>query len=247
MIDIEIKGDIIEDDSQWIYDWIGWSYTSPKNVINKLKEANGNPVNLKINSPGGSVFAASEIYTELRNYKGQVNIEIVGLAASAASVIAMAGRSSMSPTAQLMVHNVSTRAGGDYRVMEHTAEILKNANDTIANAYIAKSGMSREQALELMDNETYLSAQKAKELGLIDEIMFESNNSIENVLTNNVNLGLYNSLSSIPDEILNLFNKPINNQPITSKDDMVDFLMQQNLEKEKIKIMKLKGDYYGFN
>lgn len=237
MIDIEIKGDIIEDDSQWIYDWIGWSYTSPKNVIDQLKQANGHPITLKVNSPGGSVFAASEIYTELRNYKGEVNIQIVGLAASAASVIAMAGRSAMSPTAQLMVHNVSTRAGGDYRVMEHTAEILRNANDTIANAYIAKSGMSREQALELMNNETYLSAQKAKELGLIDEIMFENNN-ISAGLTNNINLGLYNSLSSIPEEILNLLNNASDNQPITNKSDMVDIFMRQKAQSE-LEFLKL--------
>ncbi|MDH2474260.1 MAG: Clp protease ClpP [Clostridium perfringens] len=236
MVIIEIKGDIIEDDSQWIYDWIGWSYTSPKNVINKLKEANGQPVTLKINSPGGSVFAASEIYTELRNYTGDVNIQIVGLAASAASVIAMAGRSSMSPTAQLMVHNVSTRAGGDYRVMEHTAEILKNANDTIANAYIAKSGMTREEALELMDKESYLSAQKAKELGLIDEIMFDN---MQSRLTNNVNLGLYNSLSSIPEEILNLINKS-SNQPIIKESNMVDIFMQQKAQSE-LDILKLGG------
>ncbi|MDG6888217.1 head maturation protease, ClpP-related [Clostridium perfringens] len=236
MVDIDIKGDIIEDDSQWIYDWIGWSYTSPKNVINKLKEANGQPVTLKINSPGGSVFAASEIYTELRNYTGDVNIQIVGLAASAASVIAMAGRSSMSPTAQIMVHNVSTRAGGDYRVMEHTAEVLKNANDTIANAYIAKSGMTRKEALELMDNESYLSAQKAKELGLIDEIMFDN---VQSRLTNNVNLKLYNSLSSIPEEILNLINKS-SNQPIIKENNMVDIFMQQKAKSE-LDILKLGG------
>ncbi|MGU8337152.1 head maturation protease, ClpP-related [Clostridium perfringens] len=236
MVDIDIKGDIIEDDSQWIYDWIGWSYTSPKNVINKLKEANGQPVTLKINSPGGSVFAASEIYTELRNYTGDVNIQIVGLAASAASVIAMAGRSSMSPTAQIMVHNVSTRAGGDYRVMEHTAEVLKNANDTIANAYIEKSGMTRKEALELMDNESYLSAQKAKELGLIDEIMFDN---VQSRLTNNVNLKLYNSLSSIPEEILNLINKS-SNQPIIKENNMVDIFMQQKAKSE-LDILKLGG------
>ncbi len=236
MVDIDIKGDIIEDDSQWIYDWIGWSYTSPKNVINKLKEANGQPVTLKINSPGGSVFAASEIYTELRNYTGDVNIQIVGLAASAASVIAMAGRSSMSPTAQIMVHNVSTRAGGDYRVMEHTAEVLKNANDTIANAYIAKSGMTRKEALELMDNESYLSAQKAKELGLIDEIMFDN---VQSRLTNNVNLKLYNSLSSIPEEILNLINKS-SNQPIIKENNMVDIFMQKKAKSE-LDILKLGG------
>ena len=130
-MDIEIKGDIIEDDSQWIYDWIGWSYTTAKNVKNALNNAKGESVTLKINSPGGSVFAASEIYTELRNYKGEVNIEIVGLAASAASVIAMAGKSKMSPTAQLMVHNVSTYASGDYRDMEHTEKNLKNAQKIV--------------------------------------------------------------------------------------------------------------------
>lgn len=236
MINIEVKGDIIEDDRQWLYDWIGWNYTSAKNVVKKLQEANGQPVTLKVNSPGGSVFAASEIYTELRNYSGEVNIDIVGLAASAASVIAMAGKSKMSPTAQIMVHNVSTSCGGDYKAMEHTAEILRNANDTIANAYINKSGMSREQALNLMDKETWLSAQKAKELGLIDEIMFESNS---NIALNNASslVGLYNSYSSIPDELLKKLNQDNSGQPINN--NQVDFFMQQKAKSE-LEILKLK-------
>ena len=107
-MDIDIKGDIISDDYAWIYDWLGYSYTSPSTVVNKIKEANGEDLDIKINSPGGDVFSASEIYSELRAYKGNVNIKIIGLAASAASVISMAGYSSMSPTAQLMVHNVSS-------------------------------------------------------------------------------------------------------------------------------------------
>ena len=114
-MDIDIKGDIISDDYAWIYDWLGYSYTSPSTVVNKIKEANGEDLDIKINSPGGDVFSASEIYSELRAYKGNVNIKIIGLAASAASVISMAGYSSMSPTAQLMVHNVSSCARGDYR------------------------------------------------------------------------------------------------------------------------------------
>lgn len=245
-MDIEVKGDIIEEEDSWFYDWIGWSYTSAKNVTEQLKQANGEQVTVKVNSPGGSVFAASEIYTELRNYKGNVNIEIVGLAASAASVISMAGNSKMSPTAQLMVHNVSTGGvRGDYRVMEHTAEVLKNANDTIANAYIAKSGMSREKALELMNNESWLSAQKAKELGLIDEIMFE-NDDISKLkgLSNFKTKGLYNSFSSIPEELIEKLIQSNIDQPILPKkqEDKVDFLMQQNLEKEKIKIMMLRGE-----
>ncbi|MBC2478628.1 head maturation protease, ClpP-related, partial [Clostridium beijerinckii] len=156
-MDIEVKGDIISDDYAWIYDWLGYNYASPSKIINQIKEANGEELNIKVNSPGGDVFAASDIYTELRNYKGNVNINITGLAASAASVISMARHSSMSPTAQLMVHNVSSYASGDYRDMDHMSEVLKNANNTIANAYMCKSGMSREQALEIMNNETWLT------------------------------------------------------------------------------------------
>lgn len=241
-MDIEIKGDIIEDDSQWIYDWIGWAYTSPKNVISKIKEANGQPITLKVNSPGGSVFAASEIYSELRSYPGEVNIKIIGLAASAASVISMAGKSSMSPTAQLMVHNVSSSASGDYRTMDYMSEVLKNANDTIANAYIAKSGMSREDALRLMDNETWLSAEKAKELGLIDEIMFEDNNSTTTGgLLNFDKKVLYNSYSSIPKELIDKLkqvNISTNNQPITN--NKVDFLLQQKASAE-LEFLIMKG------
>lgn len=240
-MDIDIKGDIIEDDSQWIYDWIGWSYTSPKNVCKQLKEANGEEVTLKINSPGGSVFAASEIYSELRDYKGQVNIKIVGLAASAASVIAMAGHSSMSPTAQIMVHNVSSTAEGDYRDMDHASEVLRNANDTIANAYIEKTGMSREKALNLMDNETWLSAQKAKELGLIDEIMFSSSDNINNKMTfsNFQKKSFYNSYSTIPKDLLNKLNLENCSQPIQKK-NTVDIFMKQKATAE-LEMLKMKG------
>ena len=234
MYDIDIKGDIISDDSQWIYDWIGWSYTSAKNVINKLKEANGQPVRLMVNSPGGDVFAASEIYTALRNYTGDVNIEVVGLAASAASVISMAGNSKMSPTAQLMVHNVSTYGvEGDYRVMDHMSEVLRNANATIANAYVAKSGMSMEQAFELMNNETWLTAQRAVELGLIDEIMFENNKKPN--LTNFKNLQLYNSCTSIPQELLDKIKE---SQPINK--DEVDFFIKQKAQAQ-LNLLKIGG------
>ena len=241
MMDIDIKGDIIEDDSQWIYDWIGWSYTSPKNVISKLKEANGEDITLKINSPGGSVFAASEIYSELRSYGGQVNIKIVGLAASAASVIAMAGFSEMSPTAQMMVHNVASSASGDYKAMDHMSEILKNANDTIANAYINKTGMSREEALKIMDNETWLTAEKAKELGLIDKIMFSDDNNINTKVsfTNFNKKSFYNSYSTIPKELLDKLNNINSSQPI-KENNTVDFFIRQKAQAE-LEMLKMKG------
>lgn len=203
MAEIEIKGDIVDDDWGRWYEWLGYSYTSPSKVINQIKAANGEKLTIKINSPGGDIFAASDIYTELREYKGEIEIKITGMAASAASVIAMAGKSSMSPTAQLMVHNVSTGTWGDYRDMEHTAEILKNANDTIANAYMCKTGMSREEALELMNNETYLSATKAKELGFIDEIMFEESNKVNLSALENLNINSFvNTTSQSPFDII---------------------------------------------
>nr|DAW36868.1 MAG TPA: Putative ATP dependent Clp protease [Caudoviricetes sp.] len=238
-MDIEVKGDIISDDSQWIYDWIGWSYTSARNVLKSLKKANGEDVLVKINSPGGSVFAASEIYTALRGYKGNVNIEIHGLAASAASVIAMAGHCKMSPTGQMMVHNVSTSGvDGDYRVMEHTAEMLRNANMTIANAYIDKTGMSEEEALNLMDNETWLSAERALELGMIDEIMFRNTNiNIQNKQLK----GLYNSFSSIPKELLDQLEKikDINFSQPNLNNEKVDFLIQK--AQAELELLKLRG------
>ena len=238
-MDIEVKGDIIEDDNQWIYDWIGWSYTSARNVLEALKKANGEDVLVKINSPGGSVFAASEIYTALRSYKGNVNIEIHGLAASAASVIAMAGYSKMSPTGQMMVHKVSTSGvAGDYRVMEHTAEMLRSANMTIANAYIDKTGMTEEEALNLMDNETWLTAERALELGMIDEIMFRNTNiNIKNKQLK----GLYNSFSSIPKELLDQLEKikDINLSQPNLNNEKVDFLMQK--AQAELELLKLRG------
>ena len=136
---INVKGPIVSSGDSWIYDWLGIESTSPGTVSKAIEEALGDELEVDINSGGGDVFAGSEIYTALKSYKGNVTIRIVGLAGSAASVIAMAGnRVLMSPTAQIMIHNVSSRASGDHRDMAHTAEILKNANETIANAYMLK-------------------------------------------------------------------------------------------------------------
>src|SRR5699024_11157947 len=123
---IEVKGPIISNDDAWIYEWLDWEHTSPKNISKQLKEINGQDVTIEINSPGGSVFAGSEIYTAFKSYKGNVTVKIVGLAASAASVIAMAGNTvQISPTAQIMIHNSSVGVGGDRNTMAHTAEFLK--------------------------------------------------------------------------------------------------------------------------
>lgn len=172
---VNIKGPIISSEEQWIYDLFEIEATSPKSVYREIESANGEEIEVVINSGGGSVFAGSEIYTALKEYPGNVTTKVVGLAASAASVIAMAGsKVKMSPTSQMMIHNVSAIAGGDYRDMEHTAEVLKNANSTIANAYQLKSGMDQDTLLQMMDKETWLTPQQALEHGLIDEVMFEN-------------------------------------------------------------------------
>ena len=182
---IDVKGQVVPSGNEWIYEWYGIQATSPKQVIRALKNANGEPVTIKINSGGGDVFAGCEIYNELKNYSGEVSIEIHGLCASIASVIAMAGKCKMSPLAEIMIHNVSTNTSGDYRDMEHTAEVLKKANKTIANAYVLKTGMKAEEVYKLMDKETWFTADEALEIGLIDEILY-SDEKVDKQLLNSL-------------------------------------------------------------
>lgn len=171
MTKLEIKGTIISN-QKWIYDLFEMDSTSPKDIL--LPE-NNEPLEVVINSGGGDVYAGSEIYTALRAYQGDVTVKIVGIAASAASVIAMAGTSiEISPTAQIMIHNVSSAASGDHRSLAHEAEVLKNYNLSIANAYIDKTGLERENLLELMNHETWLTAEQAVEKGFADKVMFQS-------------------------------------------------------------------------
>jgi ATP-dependent Clp protease protease subunit len=174
-VKINIKGVIVSNNEQWIYELFGIESVSPNMINDQLERANGEDLEVIINSGGGDVFAGSEIYTDLKEYQGNVTTKIVGIAASAASVIAMAGNKTLiSPTAQIMVHNVSSVAWGDYRDLQHESDVLKNYNNSIANAYRIKSGMNQEELLELMNKETWYTAQQALEKNLVDEIMFEN-------------------------------------------------------------------------
>ena len=177
---IEVKGTIVGNADKWIYEWFGMDATCPKDVNAAISEANGEPLLVAINSGGGDVFAGSEIYTALKAYAGTVEINIVGLAASAASVIAQAGHSRISPTALFMVHNVSGSAAGDFHDMQQEAEILQTANKAVAAAYLEKTGKSMEELLGIMDAETWMDAQKAVEYGFVDEVMFASAPTLTN-------------------------------------------------------------------
>ena len=153
--------------------WFGDEIT-PAMFRNELAKVSGD-LTVWLNSPGGDVFAASQIYTMLRNHKGKVTVKIDGIAASAASVVAMAGDETLiAPTGMLMIHNPSTVAFGNKEAMQKAIELLDEVKESIINAYEEKSGLSRSKIARMMDEETWLNAKKAKEMGFVDGILFEN-------------------------------------------------------------------------
>lgn len=178
---IEIKNSIVSDVVGTLYDQIGVNdYTSPKKVKAQLKDcAFSNDLIVNVSSGGGDVFAASEIYTMLRDSGKKVTVNIQGLAASAASVISMAGDTvRISPTAQIMIHKASNGIQGNADGMSHNANVLDGIDKSIAAAYVAKTGMKESDLIQMMSNETWLTAKDAVDKGFADEIMFddEANN-----------------------------------------------------------------------
>lgn len=170
---IDIRGVLIPNDYKWYYDWIEEDSTCPRDVQKVLDAVqDGDEIEVYINSPGGVIDVGSEIYTLLRA-KENVKIYITGEACSSASIVAMAGYCVMSPTALLMVHCVSSGAKGNHSTMEHMAEVLRTADQALCSAYTNKTGMSEEDVLKMMEDETWLTAKEAKARGLVDEIMFE--------------------------------------------------------------------------
>ncbi|KEZ85556.1 hypothetical protein IO99_13755 [Clostridium sulfidigenes] len=240
MIYIDIKGEIVPSGKEWLYEWYGIQVTSPNQITKALRSANGQPVTVKINSGGGEIFSGFEIYNELKDYNGEVTIEIRGLCASITSVIAMARKCKMSPLAEIMIHNVSTSTSGDYRDMEHSVEVLKKANKTTANAYILKTGMSEDEAYKLMDAETWLTADEALRLGLVDEIMYSDekvDKNLLNSLKNNATT-FCNSVGKLDNNLLKKFKdyNPVINHPVHKNED--DFLLQKN--KAKLQLLNLR-------
>ena len=161
---LEINGEIASE--SWFDDDV-----TPKLFKDELLSGNG-PITIWLNSPGGDCIAASQIYSMLMDYAGEVTIKIDGIAASAASVIAMAGtKVLMAPTALMMIHNPMTMAWGDKSEMTKAIEMLDEVKESIVNAYEIKTGMSRAKISHLMDSETWMNANKAIELGFADDIL----------------------------------------------------------------------------
>lgn len=168
---IDIRGDIIPNNDKWIYDWMDWESTSPAEIRAALDGLEkGDTLTVLINSGGGAVMAGQEIYSMLHG-REDVEIKIQSMAGSAASVIAMANRSEISPVAMIMIHNVSMHgASGDYHDMQKNVEILKQMNSALASAYVEKTGKTEDEILKLMDRETWLTANQAVELGFVDNV-----------------------------------------------------------------------------
>ena len=150
--------------------WYGDEVT-PELFRKELDAGTGN-ITVWINSPGGDVFAAAQIYNMLMEYRGDVTVKVDALAASAASVIAMAGTTVlMSPVAMMMIHNPMTIAIGDSREMQKAGEMLDEVKESIMNAYEIKTGLNRTRISHLMDGESWFNAKKAVELGFADGIL----------------------------------------------------------------------------
>jgi ATP-dependent Clp protease protease subunit len=211
----------------WLFDKPDRSATALENAIKSMK----GDITVWINSNGGEVFAASVIYTALKNYSGKITVKIDGTAISAASVIAMAGDEVlMSPTSILMIHNPWTFAEGEAKDMQKAIDLLSEVKESILNAYTKKTKLSKKEISNLMDQETWMSADKAIELGFADGKLFdeETDEPVINGIIAGAKL-VYNSIDR--EEIAFKLKEFLDNQP---KNDKVDFLLLQNqLELEK--------------
>lgn len=226
---IDIRGVMIPNDYKWYYDFLEEDSTCPRDVRQVLDIVQpGDEVEVYINSGGGVIDVGSEIYTMLRE-RSDVKIYITGQACSAASIVAMAGYCEMSPTALMMVHCVSTGVRGNHSDMEHTAEVLRTADKALSSAYIAKTGKSEQEVLDMMEKETWLSAEQAKTEGLIDAIMFEEPEEKLPIVAG--------SLFDLPSEEMMSKVKILQYKADTSKKDASVFLLQQQMN-----FLKLKGE-----
>ncbi len=169
---LSIDGAIAEE--SWFDDDV-----TPKLFKDELMGGEGD-VTLWINSPGGDCVAAAQIYNMLSEYPGKITVKIDGLAASAASVIAMAGDEVlMSPVSMMMIHNPATIAFGDHAEMQKAIDMLEEVKESIINAYVIKTGQSRAKLSHLMDAETWMDATKAVELGFADGVIEKNSENVD--------------------------------------------------------------------
>lgn len=233
---IDIKGAVVDDDTAAFYSFFGMNSISPSSVSQVLNDGDDDDVQVNIASNGGDVFAASEIFTMLKSSSATVTVNIQGLAASAASVIAMAGdKVNISPTAQIMIHQAAVTAGGNKDDLAHEATVLDGIDQSIALAYAQKTGMSEDDLLNMMAQETWLTATDAVDKGFADEIMFVEDN--QPAFANDV--GAIVPKAAV-NKLLNLISKserPVNKQ----QNKTTESLLTSNLKQSKVAILMGKN------
>ncbi len=192
--------------------WWGDEVT-PQIFRSELNAAEGD-IDLWINSPGGDCYAAAQIYNMLMEYKGNVAVKIDGIAASAASVVAMAGSSvEISLLGMLMIHNPMTVSIGDTHEMERTITFLAEIKESIINAYELKTGLSRAKISRLMDAETWMNAKKAVELGFADSVLYAD---VQRPMTDAAD-GLIFSRAAVTNSLLSKFGQGTQNTNIDTE------------------------------
>lgn len=181
----EFKNEL-ESATLYIFDNIGSSYweINANDIEEELKNANNKPLNIHINSNGGEVFEGFTIYNLIKGYSGQTTVYVDGLAASIASVIALAGdKVIMNKASMLMIHNASGGCYGNAEEMKKVVEALEKINSVIKDIYVAKTGLSIEKLTELMDNETFMTPSECLEYGFCDEVIDEEPTSQSQKIT----------------------------------------------------------------
>lgn len=215
MVKINVKGPVISNDYAWLYKWLEMDCCCPKDIEAALEEAAGDDICMEINSPGGLCASAFEIYAALKQYQGKVTANVI-VACSAATVIACGADETYASDASIfMIHNSQSQAAGDYRDLQMGADALKEINESLINVYEKKTGLSREEIQDLMDNDTYMSPAKAIEKGFINGLMpgMDTKDGKEGTAINavaSVVAGMFNSFAyAVPEDKAALLKKVI--------------------------------------
>lgn len=206
-IELWIKGEIVPDDDVWLYEWAGMEAASPNAFKEELKQYNGKPISLWIDSPGGDVFAATGMFVALMERKGQNNINVLR-AMSAATMPMMAGESGITPGGMIMIHDPLVGLSGYFNAEDLVkfGGILGEVKETIISAYQTKTNLSRNKIWQMMTDETYMSPRTALRDGFVDKILYTEKQN-EEPIENFSRLSVVNSASITANQLMAFKNK----------------------------------------
>lgn len=227
-IELHIKGDIVDDSQVWMYEWFDEQATAPNLFKDELSQYKGRDISVSIDSYGGDVFAGASIYNALKEHDGKITAKIEK-AMSAASVIAMAADEIlMSPVAIMMIHNPLTTASGNMHDLRKVAIVLDEVKESIINAYVTKTGRSRSKISQMMDDETWMSANVAVKEGFADGVLYQDDIQVTNEVHNfSFNrLAVMNSANQSIKNAIELMQQPIDK---TNENENLKLLLELDL------------------